>query len=59
MTLDFSNPGEVTVTMINYIKSIHHDAPKEMRGSAAAPAAGHLFEVNEVDSVLLRKERER
>jgi hypothetical protein len=39
MTLDFSKPGEVTITMIDYIKTILHDAPKEMRGSAATPAA--------------------
>jgi hypothetical protein len=56
MTLDFSNPGEVTVTMIDYLKSVLHDAPKEMRGTAATPAANHLFEVNEVDPVLLDKE---
>jgi hypothetical protein len=56
MTLDFSNPGEVTVTMIDYIKSVLHYAPKEMRGSAATPAANHLLEVNQVDPVLLGKE---
>jgi hypothetical protein len=43
MTLDFSKPGEVTVTMVNYIKSILHDALKEMHGSAATPAANHRF----------------
>ena len=44
--------------MIDYIKSVLlHDAPKEMRGSAATPAANHLFEVNQVDpAVLLGKE---
>jgi hypothetical protein len=59
MMLDFSNPGEVvTVTMIDYIKkAVLHDAPKEMRGSAATPAANHLFEVNQVDPVPLGKEK--
>jgi hypothetical protein len=38
MTLNFSKPGEITVTMIDYIKGVLHDAPKEMRGTAATPA---------------------
>jgi hypothetical protein len=57
MTLDFSKPGEVTITMIDYIKSILHDAPKEMRGRAATPAANHLFQINRVDPVPLNKEK--
>jgi hypothetical protein len=57
MTLDFSKPGEVTVTMIDYIKGILHDAPGEMRGSAATPAANHLFEINQVNPVPLGKEK--
>jgi hypothetical protein len=47
MMLNFSKLGEVTITMIDYIKGILHDAPKEMRGSAATPAANHLFQVNQ------------
>jgi hypothetical protein len=57
MTLDFSKPGEVTITMINYLKGLLHDAPKEMRGSAATPAASHLFEVNQENPVLLGNEK--
>ena len=34
MTLDFSKPGEVTVTMIDYIKGILHDARSEPSGSS-------------------------
>ena len=30
MTLDFTKPGEVTITMIDYIKSVLHNASKEM-----------------------------
>ena len=55
MTLDFSNPGEVTITMIDYLKSVLHDAPKEMRGKAATPAGSFLFEVNETSPFLLNK----
>ncbi|MCK7499178.1 MAG: hypothetical protein MZW92_58370 [Comamonadaceae bacterium] len=58
MTLDFSNSGEVTITMIDYIKGILHDAPKEMRGSAATPAANHLFQINENPIPLKTEEAE-
>jgi hypothetical protein len=43
MTLDFSAWGQVTVTMIDYIKMICMDLLKDMIGSAATPAANHLF----------------
>lgn len=56
MILDFTNPGEVSVSMVDYIKTILHDMPQDMVGKAATPAAGHLFTVNEVDPVLLDKE---
>jgi hypothetical protein len=57
MRLDFSKPGEVTVTMIDYIKSVLHDVPKEMRGRAVTPAATHLFQVNSVNPVYLGEEK--
>jgi hypothetical protein len=54
MKLDFSKPGEVTVTiMIDYIKSVLHDLPKEMCGKAITPAAAHLFQVNLTNPVYL------
>jgi hypothetical protein len=37
MTLDFSVPGQVTLTMIDYIKMICMDLPKDMVGKAATP----------------------
>jgi hypothetical protein len=43
MTLDFSAPGQVTVTMIDYIKVICMDLLKDMIRRAATPAASHLF----------------
>jgi hypothetical protein len=46
MTLDFSVPGQVTITMIDYIKMICMDLPKGMIGTAATPAANHLFRVD-------------
>jgi hypothetical protein len=46
MRLDFSQPGSVCITMVDYIKTILHDAPHNMQGRAATPAADHLFRVN-------------
>ena len=57
MTLDFSEPGQVTVTMTDYIKMICIDLPPDMVGTAATPAANHLFKVNEKDPVHLDKEK--
>jgi hypothetical protein len=54
MKLDFSKPREVvTFTMINYIKSVLHDVPKEMHGKAVTPAVVHLFQVNSTNPVYL------
>jgi hypothetical protein len=57
MTLDFSKPGEITVTMIDYIKGILHDVPKEMHGTAATPAANYLFQINETNPEPLDKDQ--
>jgi hypothetical protein len=57
MRLDFSKPGEVTVTMIDYIKAILHGAPKDMRGRAVTPAAAHLFQINSTDPVYLGEDK--
>jgi hypothetical protein len=57
MTLDFSKVGEVTITMIDYIKGILHDAPPEMHGSAATPATNHLFQINQENPIPLKKDR--
>ena len=47
MVLDFSKPGEVTVDMIDYVKSVIAEMPEEMAGTATTPAASHLFKANE------------
>jgi hypothetical protein len=57
MRLDFSKPGEVTVTMIDYIKAILHGAPKDMRGRAVTPAAAHLFQINSTNPVYLGEDK--
>jgi hypothetical protein len=57
MTLDFSVPGQVTVTMIDYIKMICMDLPKDMIGKAATPGANHLFRVDDENAAPLDKDR--
>jgi hypothetical protein len=57
MTLDFSKPKKVKVNMTDYLEDLLADAPADMRGEAATPAANHLFEVNTEDPVLLDEER--
>jgi hypothetical protein len=56
MTLDFSVPGQVTITMIDYIKMICMDLPKGMIGTAATPAANHLFRVDDKNAAPLDKD---
>jgi hypothetical protein len=43
MILDFSKSGEVTVDMIDYIKSILAEMPQEMIGSARTPAGDNCL----------------
>ena len=48
MTLDFSKPGDVVLTMHEYVNSIIAEAPEDLlKGAPATPAAAHLFEVND------------
>jgi hypothetical protein len=56
MTLDFSVPGQVTITMIDYIKMICMDLPKGMIGTAATPATNHLFQVDDENAAPLDKD---
>jgi hypothetical protein len=56
MMLDFSVPGQVTVTMIDYIKMICMDLLKGIIGTAATPAANHLFRVDDENADPLDKD---
>jgi hypothetical protein len=47
MTLDFSKPGEVTVDMMDYVKTIIAGMPGDMAGIARTPVPAHLFVVND------------
>jgi hypothetical protein len=57
MTLDFSASGQVTVTMIDYIKMICMDLPKDMIRRVATPAANHLFQIDDENAAPLDKDR--
>jgi hypothetical protein len=48
MTLDYSVPSKATFTMHDYIKNLLLDeAPADMEGTAATPAANSLFTIND------------
>jgi hypothetical protein len=45
MDLDYSNDGEVKITMINYLKGVLEDFPEVIVKSTSMPAADHLFTI--------------
>jgi hypothetical protein len=47
MDLNFTEPGEVKINMIPYLKGVIKDFPGEITGRATSPAAGHPFTVRE------------
>jgi hypothetical protein len=47
MTIDFSIPGKVKFTMIDYIESMLDELPADMGGTAPTPASSYLFDVND------------
>ena len=47
MTLDYSTPGKVKIVMSDYIDKMLDGLPPDMDGTAATPAADHLFQVSE------------
>jgi hypothetical protein len=47
MTIDYSEDGKIKFIMADYVKGILDEAPSDMDGTAASPAANHLFSVND------------
>jgi hypothetical protein len=43
MTIDFSKDGKAMIITKDYINRNFKDAPDDMLGESAAPAANHLF----------------
>ena len=46
MTIDYSLPGKVQITMLDYIDNMLAELPDDMAGESATPAPKHLFQVN-------------
>jgi hypothetical protein len=46
MKIDFTHQGKVKFTMEEYINNVLNDVPESMSGTAATPAANHLFEIS-------------
>ena len=43
MTIDYSSPGKVILSMIDYIGKMLDDIPDVMKGESSTTAAHHLF----------------
>ena len=43
MTFDYSSPGNLIFSMIDYIGKMLDDISEDMKGESATPAAHHLF----------------
>ena len=50
---DYSETGNFKVSMIKYLDNVLKEFPEVLTGSAATPAAGHLFKVREDGTVKL------
>ena len=47
MTIDYSSPGKLIFSMIDYIGKNLEDITEDMKGESATPAAYHLFDIAE------------
>eukprot|EP00957_Ditylum_brightwellii_P032859 2491532-Ditylum_brightwellii.AAC.1 len=44
MNLDFSEKGKVKISMVPFLKKAIEEFPEAITGTAATPAAAHLFD---------------
>jgi hypothetical protein len=56
MTLDFSIRRKVRIGMNEYIQDMISKLPSDMIGLASAPAANHLFQINDIDPEYLAED---
>eukprot|EP00934_Nitzschia_sp_Nitz4_P008987 Nitzschia sp. Nitz4//scaffold353_size16344//11151//16190//NITZ4_008865-RA/size16344-processed-gene-0.13-mRNA-1//1//CDS//3329548925//8977//frame0 len=47
MTLDYSTPGKVIISMVDYVKGMIDGMAPDMSGRAPTPAASHLFQTRD------------
>ena len=58
MILDFQTPGELWITMVDYLKGVLENFPEVKTGISRSLEADHLFQVNpEEKQTLLDQER--
>ena len=58
MNLDFTDKGKVKISMVPFLKKVIEDFPEVITGSAATPAAAHLFDVwDDTDRKILEEDR--
>jgi len=58
MDFDYSETGKFKVSMIKYLDNVLTEFPEVLTGSAATPAADHLFKVREDGTAKLLDESE-
>ena len=56
MAIDYSSPGKVIFSMIDYIGKMLGDIPEDTKGGSAIPAAHQLFEMAEGETKLSQTE---
>jgi hypothetical protein len=47
MRIDYTAPGKVKISQVDYLQEVLAELPKDMDGVANTPAAAHLFDVND------------
>ena len=47
MTIDYSSPGKLILSMINYIGKMLDNIPEDMKVESAPPAAHQFFDIAE------------
>jgi hypothetical protein len=58
MTIDYSADGKVMIRMDDHIESMLEEVPGDMSGTAATPAASHLFKVDNTAKDLRQEDSE-
>ena len=54
ITIDYSSPGKLIFSIIDYIGKILDNILEDMKGESATPAAHHLFDIAEDATKLLQ-----